>query len=388
MHDMSCFHRFSRPCSIYCAIPPYMLEGIISNGNEKQKELARATLHGDRFFRHGRSATAEFLHSTRSARRLWQLVLSRSPWLSAAAGDKNRIISDAENTRIPQGRRIVRKEGEPPTGDSAVDEAYDALGATFDLFFDVYKRNSIDDKGLPLQATVHFGQSYDNAFWDGKRMVFGDGDEDLPPEERIWNRFTVSVDVIGHELTHGVTENEAGLIYWGQAGALNESISDVFGSMVKQYLKKEDVEQADWLIGEGLLTSNVNAQAIRSMKAPGTAYDDPLLGGKDPQPAHMRDYVRTFQDNGGVHINSGIPNHAFYLAAKNMGGFSWEKTGLIWYKTLLSPFLRRFMQFRGFARMTYWTATGLFGHNSAEQKAIQEAWAAVGIQVARQFLAA
>ncbi len=200
----------------------------------------------------------------------------------------------------------MRIEGAPASGDAAVDEAYDGLGATFDLYWDVYERNSIDDEGLPLDATVHYGTDYDNAFWNGQRMVFGDGDGDL------FNRFTIAVDVIGHELTHGVTEDEAQLAYFFQPGALNESNSDVFGSLVKQKLLHQTVEEADWLIGAGLFTSNVQGVALRSMKAPGTAYDDPVLG-KDPQPAHMRDYVRTYQDNGGVHINSGIPNHAFYL---------------------------------------------------------------------------
>lgn len=127
-------------------------------------------------------------------------------------------------------------------------------------------------------------------------------------------------------MAHGVTEDEAGLIYFYQAGALNESLSDVFGSLVKLYRLKQTAAQADWLIGAGLLTSNVKGVALRSMKAPGAAFNDPVLG-KDPQPAHMRDFVRTFEDNGGVHINSGIPNHAFYQASTLIGGNAWEKAG-------------------------------------------------------------
>ncbi len=202
----------------------------------------------------------------------------------------------------------MRKEGAAASGDAAVDEAYDGLGATFDFYLEACQRNSIDDAGLPLDATVHFGKNYDNAFWNGSQMVFGDGDG------KLFNRFTVALDVIGHELTHGVTEHEAALVYQGQPGALNESMSDVFGSLVKQYALKQDAAAADWLIGAGLLAKGVKGVALRSMKAPGTAYDDRVLG-KDPQPAHMKDFVRTTDDNGGVHINSGIPNHAFYLAA-------------------------------------------------------------------------
>jgi Zn-dependent metalloprotease len=211
--------------------------------------------------------------------------------------------------------------------DVAVDEAYESLGVTYDFFWEIYERNSIDDDGLPLNATVHFGREYNNAFWDGQQMVFGDGDGDL------FNRFTIALDIIGHELTHGVTEDEAQLQYFAQSGALNESVSDVFGSLVKQYALRQDANTADWLIGAGLFTANVQGVALRSMKEPGTAFDDPVLG-KDPQPAHMRDFVQTFEDNGGVHINSGIPNRAFYLAATQLGGYAWERAGRIWYETL------------------------------------------------------
>jgi Zn-dependent metalloprotease len=221
---------------------------------------------------------------------------------------------------------------------------------------------------------VHFGNKYDNAFWDGQRMVFGDGDGQL------FNRFTISIDVIGHELTHGVTQDEAQLLYFFQSGALNESISDVFGSLVKQHTLNQTADKADWLIGAGLFTANVKGVALRSMKAPGTAYDDPVLG-KDPQPAHMRNFRYTFEDNGGVHINSGIPNHAFYLVAVKIGGNAWEKTGRIWYETVRDPRLRPFSGFRRFAALTFANAGRLFGTNGLEQQAVRDGWDQVGIAV-------
>ena len=206
-----------------------------------------------------------------------------------------------------------------------MDEAFDGLGDTYDLFYEESDRDSIDDEGMVLNATVHFGVNYDNAFWDGSHMVFGDGDA------QVFNRFTIAVDVTAHELTHGVTEHEAGLIYWGEAGALNESISDVFGSLVKQYRLGQSAAAADWLIGEGLLTAAVNGDALRSMSDPGSAYDDPLLGGVDPQPGHIDNYVHTPKRTGGrVHINSGIPNKAFHLAATYIGGNAWEAGRSIW----------------------------------------------------------
>jgi Zn-dependent metalloprotease len=255
-----------------------------------------------------------------------------------------------------------------------VDEAYDGLGATFDLFWEAYERNSIDDEGMPLNATVHFGEDYNNAFWDGQRMVFGDGDGDL------FNRFTIAIDIIGHELAHGVTQDEAQLVYFFQPGALNESVSDVFGSLVKQRSLNQTAGEADWLIGQGLFTENINGVALRSMREPGTAYDDPLLG-KDPQPGHMRDFRYTFQDNGGVHINSGIPNRAFYLAATNIGGYAWEKAGRIWYETLRDPQLRPNWGFLRFARLTIAVAGRLFGDGSTEQEAVRDGWGQVGITV-------
>jgi Zn-dependent metalloprotease len=286
------------------------------------------------------------------------------------AAAKQRTVYDAQHQETLPGVPL-RSEGAPPLADAEANEAYDGLGATFDFFADVYDRNSIDDEGLHLDATVHYGRRYDNAFWNGQQMVFGDGDGDL------FNRFTASLDVIAHELTHGVTGDEAGLVYLGQAGALNESVSDVFGSLVKQYAQKENAGEADWLIGAGLFTSKVHGVALRSLKAPGTAYDDPLLG-RDPQPATMAGYVKTSSDNGGVHTNSGIPNHAFYLAATALGGHAWEKAGRIWYETLRGKRLKRTATFAQFARYTVVNAGHFFG--AAERRAVAGAWAAVGVK--------
>jgi Zn-dependent metalloprotease len=269
----------------------------------------------------------------------------------------------------------VRGEGDPPSADVAVNEAFDGLADTWDFFWSVYGRNSIDDEGMALDATVHFGRGYNNAFWNSQQMVFGDGDGQL------FNRFTVALDIIGHELAHGVTEDEAQLAYLFQPGALNESMSDVFGSLVKQRRRNETADAADWLIGEGLLAPRIQGVALRSMKSPGTAYNDPVLG-KDPQPAHMRDFVRTYEDNGGVHINSGIPNRAFYLAATRLGGYAWEKTGRIWYETLRDARLRTNSGFKRFAALSVANAGRLYGVGSVEQVSVASAWSDVGVAVA------
>jgi Zn-dependent metalloprotease len=347
---------------INCIVPPHILRNIATHGTDLQKSLAIQTIKGSARMRGQRQALAEF--STAAFR--------------VAAGGKERVLYDAKNGSNLPGT-VVRKEGEPPTADVAVNEAYDGSGATYDLYNDIYQRNSIDGNGMRLDSTVHYRVGYDNAFWDGEQMVYGDGDENLPASERIFNRFTIAIDVMGHELTHGVTQYEAGLNYSQQPGALNESMSDVFGSLVKQYKLQQVATDADWLIGQGLLTENVKGVALRSMKAPGTAYDDPVLG-KDPQPAHMKDYVNTINDNGGVHINSGIPNHAFYVVATELGGYAWEKAGQIWYVTLKDK-LTSSSKFQDCANLTYQAAADLFGSGSIEHQAVKKGWAEVGITV-------
>jgi Zn-dependent metalloprotease len=339
-----------------------MLEEIAKKGTKGQRDLAISTLKASEQMRGQRRALAEFTEAT----------------FRVAVGGKERIIYDAKNGSSLPGTP-VRNEGDPPTSDVAVNEAYDGSGATYDLYNDVYSRNSIDGNGMRLDSTVHYKKGYDNAFWNGEQMVYGDGDEDQPESERLFNRFTIAIDIIGHELTHGVTQFEAKLVYSFQPGALNESMSDVFGSLVKQRELNQTASEADWIIGAGLLTQNVNGVGIRSMKAPGTAYDDPVLG-KDPQPAHMKDYVNTIGDNGGVHINSGIPNHAFYVTALELGGNAWEKAGNIWYVTLRDK-LRANSDFQECANQTYQAAEDLFGVGSFEQQAVKNGWAAVGINI-------
>ena len=243
--------------------------------------------------------------------------------MATAAGEKRRtILRREEHGADPPSGTLVRSEGGKPSKDAAVNEAYDGLGATYDFYRQVLDCNSLDGTGMRLDAVVHYGDSFNNAFWDGQRMVFGDGDGEL------FGGFTKSLDVIAHELTHGVTEFTAGLEYHNQPGALNESVSDAFGSVVKQWSKQQQTaDAADWLIGAEIFTPALAGDALRSLKAPGTAYDNPLIG-KDPQPARMSDF-RTLPDtrsgdNGGVHINSGIPNKAFYLVATGVGGPSWD----------------------------------------------------------------
>lgn len=347
--------------SLFCILPPHILKEIARRGTERQQEWAWRTLTISEQMRGQRQALG---------------VLSAAA--ATPTGTKRRIVYDARGATSLPGR-FVRGEGDPKSRDRAVNEAYEGAGATYDLYAKVYGRNSIDERGMRLDSTVHYGRKYDNAFWNGQQMVYGDGDGEL------FNRFTIALDVIGHELTHGVTQYEADLVYQSQSGALNESFSDVFGSLVKQYKRRQTAASADWLIGKGLLTPAVRGKALRSMKEPGTAYDDRVLG-KDPQPGHMRDYVRTEEDNGGVHINSGIPNRAFYEGAVRLGGSAWVKAGRIWYIALRDR-LRPNATFADAAGSTIAAARELYGKASLEEKAVGEGWKEVGVAPAEPLSA-
>jgi len=359
-------HRAHSPQTrpVFCTIvPPHLLDQLSRHSDDVFSLPARRTLERD--------ATQRTRRQIATVRHGLLAAAPAAPDVDPADRKPQRTISDAEGQEQLPGR-TVREEGEEPVQDASVNRAYAGLGATFELFLSVYDRYSIDGAGLPLDATVHYGEKYGNAFWDGERMVFGDGDGE------VFRDFTLPVDVIGHELTHGVTQYTANLEYTGQSGALNESVSDVFGSLIKQHSLGQSAQEADWLIGSGLFTDQVEGEALRSMKAPGTAYDDDVLG-KDPQPATMEDYVNTGADNGGVHINSGIPNHAFYKLAVDLGGNAWERAGQIWYDTLTGGSLQPDTDFAAFASATTEAAKSRYGDGSDEHEAVRKCWSEVGV---------
>ena len=349
---------------INCIVPPHMLKAMLNSDDERVRDSAFRTL-----------TTSERIRGEREI-----LGAVRSAMITNPLGKKHRSIYDAKHKRLSPSLlpgTLIRDEGQAATADSSVNQAYDGLGATYDFYKNVFGRNSIDGHGMRLVATVHFSKRFNNAFWNGKQMIFGDGDN------VVFVDFTRSLDVIGHELTHGVTDFASGLEYHNQSGALNESMSDVFGSLVKQYTKKQTAEQADWLIGSEIIAPGIQGKALRSMRAPGTAYNDPRLGGKDPQPKHMRDLVDLpddeLDDFGGVHINSGIPNHAFFLVARRLGGFAWEQAGAIWYETLHQ--LSATSDFQNCADITAQVAGAKFGIGSTQQLAVIAAWDEVGIKI-------
>lgn len=335
-------------------IPPHILRHIAEDAEPAAadvRESAQATLDHMRTLTGDRTANVIADHA-------------------APIKGKKRNVYDARHTETLPGK-LVMNEHRRRGADVEVNEAYDGCGTTYDFFSSIFTRNSIDGRGMRLDSSVHYGRRFDNAFWNGRQMVYGDGDA------KVFTRFTAAIDVIAHELTHGLTQFAAGLGYTGQTGALNEHISDAFGIMVKQHDLGITAGESDWIIGEGLFAPGIRGKGIRSMAAPGTAYDDPILG-RDPQPAHMRDYVQTPDDNGGVHINSGIPNRAFYLAAVALGGETWGVMARIWYETLTSP-ISAGAGFQAFADATSTMARDLYGRDSGIPAKVAEAWDAVGL---------
>ncbi|MCK1992192.1 M4 family metallopeptidase [Peribacillus muralis] len=351
MHKKDCSKSMCQ-CFI---VPTYILENLAQN----EVEAARVTIAKSRQMRRRRIFKEYDING----------VVALTDAGSGRHGESARHVYDCKGkTKLRVNE--ARKEGDRSSGDSVVNQAYDYSGVVRDYFKDILQRNSIDNEGLDLILNVHYGNKFTNAYWDGDEMVFGDGDG------IIFSNFANSLDVIGHELTHGVTQFTSGLEYEGQSGALNEHLSDVFGVTIKQYHLKQTASDADWLIGADIMGPSLKGQALRSMKAPGTAFDNKLMG-KDLQPDHMRNYYKGERDNHGVHINSGIPNKAFYLVSMEIGT---DKAALIWFEAMQHLFATA--NFNQFVQVVLKAAHKLVDGGKVPDTAIQSieaAFNAVGL---------
>jgi Zn-dependent metalloprotease len=353
----TCHHCQRDP--LHCILPPHVLDRLL---NAEDPEIRRAAIAAIK-----QSAAARSLRNALS--RMPAMAVTASP-----AGTKNRLVYDMKNIDLQQllPGTLVRSEGQEAVNDEAVNEAYDYSGVVYDFYLEKLNRNSLDDRGMSLISTVHFGNKYNNAFWNGEQMTYGDGDG------QIFIRFTKGLDVVGHELSHGVVSHTSNLEYFEEPGALNEHFADALGESIQQWHLKQDVTQSNWTVGESIMGPGVNAKGLRTFKAE-KAYENDSLLGTDPQPKHLKDKYVGFEDNGGVHINSGIPNYAFYLTAMEIGGYVWDKTAKIWYQTLKN--LNTKSNFQECASMTYQVAGSMFGSGSIEQQAVKIGWDAVGISV-------
>ncbi|TVY82930.1 Extracellular metalloprotease [Lachnellula suecica] len=267
---------------------------------------------------------------------------------------------------------VDRKIGSPIAQDPDVNTVYDSLTVVDNFFRTVFGYNGIDGNGRDFRGTVHYCDKYLNAFWNGAGMFFGDGDG------VAFNKFSDYLDVIGHEFGHGIIDAKNPLYYYGQSGAINEHYADVFGIMIKQWNKSQTVDQSDWLVGAGLIPG---ARALRDFKNPGTAYNTPSAG-QDQQPNNYASRYTGRYDNGGVHLNSGFLNRAFYLFATSLGGNSWDKPGRIWFAVLYNNLLTYNTNISSFVTQTLFACSYFYGGKSGTvYPKLLEAWRTVGVPI-------
>jgi Zn-dependent metalloprotease len=345
----------------YCPnyfIPPYILEALAGAASAAVRRAAIESVAASAAMR---------------ARRDTLACLPIMAAIPSVRQTKERRVYDMRRGTYPlPGKLAAAEGGKKPLKRGAVREAYENLGLTYDFYTTLFGRNSLDDEGQALIASVHYGKGYNNAFWNGEQMVFGDGDGS------IFVRFTRSLDVVAHELSHGVVAHTCNLEYFGAPGALNEHFADVFGVLTEQWSLGHTADKASWLVGAEILGPKAAIKAIRTFKGEKAFADDPLFG-TDPQPKHMKDFYDGADDDGGVHINSGIPNHAFFLAASALGGQAWKTVGPVWYKALSA--LERKSGFQAAARTTHEIAKRIYGPRSREAAAIRAGWKGVGLRV-------
>ena len=288
------------------------------------------------------------------------LLANAAPANGSAPPPSVLVYDCAHGTSLP-GKPVAA-----PGNDTTSKNVFVETRAVAEFYKAVFVRNSVDNAGMSLLSSVHFSVNYNNAFWDGAQRTYGDGDG------RIFLDFSRGNDVIGHELTHGVTQFTAQLGYKNEAGGLNESISDVFGSMFRQWQANQTVAQADWRIGRDICGPAAIAKGyacLRDMANPGAKH---CLA---PQPAHFSKY----QAGMDPHYSSGIPNLAFYKAAAAIGGHSWENAGKIWYDALTTFPPAPNLKMSAFAKRTRSLASSLFPSAPAIANAVDAAWTAVGL---------
>ena len=348
------FHSCMFPCFI---IPTKVLERF-SRDRKLSAGTRKAFAEAARFDKHWREVRAARTKLSLLAREILPSQLAAAP-----PGPPAVMVFNCHNGTTLPGTLVPKaKTSSDTTAKRAFVEATDVAK----FYKELFGRNSIDNAGMGLRSSIHFSVQYNNAFWNGSQMTYGDGDGN------IFIDFTKGNDVIGHELTHGVTQHSLALSYSNQAGGLNESTSDVFGSMFRQWEAKQDVTKADWLIGKEIMGPGALARGftcLRDMSNPAAAHC------LSPQPTKFSQY----HDGMDPHESSGIPNFAFFKAAMAIGGKSWKKAGKVWYEALTGSGPNPNMKMGAFANRTRSLAGSLFPSEPAVKTAVDNAWTAVGL---------
>ncbi len=311
--------------------------------------------------------TAQISHELRQLRTqhglLTRVAFARADALTMLAAAPAITVNDARQTSNLPGVPVTDPGN---AADLTAKRAFDETTAVAKFYKDVFNRNSIDNQGMTMMSSIHYGQSYNNAMWDGSQMIYGDGDS------QIFIDFTKGNDVIGHELTHGVTQHSLQLAYADDAGGLNESMSDCFGSMFRQWQRGEDAASADWLIGSDIMGAAAQANGytcLRDMADPAAKH---CLAAQPTQYSQITPGMDP-------HYSSGPPNLAFYTACTTLGGNSWEKIGQVWYKSLTGFGPTPDMKMKPFADRTRQVANTDYGSDPAVGDAVDKGWTAVGL---------
>ncbi len=307
---------------------------------------------------------AELRKLRAQAGRLTRVATSISAPLAVAAVAAPTVpVYDCNHVQTLPGAMIANPAN---SADPTAKRAFGETTAVAAFYLQVFGRNSIDGTGMSMVSSIHYGAGYNNAFWNGSQMTYGDGDGS------IFVDFTKGNDVIGHELTHGVTQHSLQLNYINEAGGLNESLSDCFGSMFRQWEAKQNVTQADWLIGKdimGPLALQKGYACLRDLANPAAKH---CLA---PQPTKYSQYKPGMDP----HESSGIPNLAFWATAMAVGGNSWDKVGQIWYKSMTGFGPTPTMKMQAFADRTRAVAAQLYPGNAAVAGAVNAGWKKVGL---------
>ncbi|MGB6350398.1 MAG: M4 family metallopeptidase [Pseudolabrys sp.] len=272
-------------------------------------------------------------------------------------------VYDCHHGQTLPGAQILNPATSP---DATAKQVFSETKSVEGFYSQVFGRNSIDDAGMTLISSIHYGVRYNNAFWNGSQMTYGDGDGS------IFVDFSKGNDVIGHELTHGVTQYSLQLGYTNEAGGLNESLSDCFGSMFRQWDANQNVNQADWLIGKDIMGPSALEKGFTCLRDMGNPAAKHCLA---PQPTKYSQ-VKPGMD---PHLSSGPPNLAFYTIAKAVGGNSWDNVGQIWYRSMTGFGPAPNLKMKAFADRTRAVAPELYPNDTTLARAVDAGWKKVGL---------
>jgi Zn-dependent metalloprotease len=342
------------PCTC-CIVPQDVLERFAGD-RKLSAELRRSAADSARI-----SGAIRALRT--QAGELTALSLGSAALLVELAAAPRVTVYDCRHSQTLPGAPVASPR---TASDLTAQRAFNATTQLARFYKTVFGRNSIDDAGMTLMSSVHFGTHYNNAMWNGSQMVYGDGDG------KLFVDFTAGTDVIGHELTHGVTQHTLQLAYEGDAGGLNESLSDCFGAMFRQWAAGQDVSQADWLIGADILGATAKAKGYASLRNMADPADRAALA---PQPTQYAQLTPGMDP----HYSSGPPNLAFCTAAVQLGGKSWERIGSVWYAALTTSGPQPNMTMPRFAARTRQLAVQLAPTQPEVAAAVDAGWKRVGL---------